>query len=237
MGAGGFGDSLGSVAVALGAELGLATGLSMASSGPASCAARFANAACIDAAYMNLGDLRCSAVDECSSGLLSAEVRSLRRMAPVQVLLFALLTLLGTSRIAQAEVIVMEGDTSAEVYLNGVYVRKYSALPILPLNNMRKQLAFGNSVQVYRTSTSILAGDVIGIKIRSNRTLIQPMLDALGRERNYSGYSGVIAAISDGIMTSGDWKCSQDHTEPEEIEDDYIPWHSKFFKDDGWPMA
>lgn len=138
---------------------------------------------------------------------------------------------------AQGDVLVMEADTSADMYVNSIFIRVDVTIPLLPMNNLRSQRAFGHTVKALRTPTPIIAGDVIGVKVRSTRSEIVPVTSPLGVINNYSGLSAVKVAFAPGTMSTAAWKCTQDHVEPESPDDDYVPWHSNKFNDTTWPQA
>jgi len=105
---------------------------------------------------------------------------------------------------------VMQGDTTVDLYVNGIYVREDKALPILPMNGIRRVTAAPGNLslpKVMGSTARLSAGDLIAVKVYTSRVFLINVTDLLGKVRKYPAPAGFITAFSEGTMSSGAWKC------------------------------
>uniref|UniRef100_A0A7S4SY96 Uncharacterized protein n=1 Tax=Alexandrium monilatum TaxID=311494 RepID=A0A7S4SY96_9DINO len=134
---------------------------------------------------------------------------------------------------AGAKVGVVEGDTKFQVFVNSVYMAPDRlSLPVLPMNGVRRFPVYGAPTEVIPVRGNLNAGDILAIKVESNRPYMVNWTDVTGKSEMIPGLAGLIAAFDDGTMTSTEWRCS----ETAEYQNDRI-WHHPRYNDSTWAYA
>jgi len=123
---------------------------------------------------------------------------------------------------------VIEGDETAQLYINGVYIRQTVLVTILPLNSERRHNMQTGGTWPIMVSNRLVAGDVIGLRITSNKPETVPITSPTGVTQDYPGLTAGIAAFEDGTMTNELWRCSI-HAP--------LEWHSQAYDDSAWQKA
>lgn len=133
---------------------------------------------------------------------------------------------------------VAEGDKYVEVYINSVYVRPDLVTPMLLMNSARRFDAAGASAIPLYFKQPLFAGDVIAMKVDSDRPFEVPVKLPVGTYENYPGKAAVIAAFDNGVVTNNQWRCAADFTWAGPVtHDDENRWHRPGFDDSAWPAA
>eukprot|EP00931_Biecheleriopsis_adriatica_P035738 TRINITY_DN20592_c0_g1_i2.p1 TRINITY_DN20592_c0_g1~~TRINITY_DN20592_c0_g1_i2.p1 ORF type:complete len:1891 (-),score=352.02 TRINITY_DN20592_c0_g1_i2:78-5615(-) len=129
---------------------------------------------------------------------------------------------------------VLEGDASADLFVNGIFVLEDGAAPVVPLNSLQRVITGSANSRVMTSTYSIQDGDLIALRVVASVQEMRNVTDALGRVTVYPAYAGVILAGEDGIMTTSGWKCSLQKETNDVVK---IPFFSTLFDDSHWDYA
>mmetsp|Transcript_56124 Transcript_56124/g.99929 ORF Transcript_56124/g.99929 Transcript_56124/m.99929 type:complete len:1827 (-) Transcript_56124:189-5669(-) len=135
---------------------------------------------------------------------------------------------------ARSLLFVGEGDTYFELYVNGFYVLQDGSVPVVPLNDVRQTSADTATARVMSSTHRIGAGDLIAVRAYSLNADFINVTNALGKDKLYPAFAGIILAGEDGTMSSDEFKCS---TQSESDDLQKIPFYSPVFNDTLWDYA
>eukprot|EP00929_Paragymnodinium_shiwhaense_P079414 TRINITY_DN41336_c0_g4_i1.p1 TRINITY_DN41336_c0_g4~~TRINITY_DN41336_c0_g4_i1.p1 ORF type:complete len:2108 (+),score=495.04 TRINITY_DN41336_c0_g4_i1:189-6512(+) len=141
-------------------------------------------------------------------------------------LLAAWLTFSGS--LVEAFTGIVQADTKADFFINGVFMREDLSLPMLPLNSERRVESWANPMYPIEAANPFEPGDVIAVSVSTTQPRSVNVVEADYRVMEYPTFPAVIAAWEDGTMSSSEWRCTT-----ENMDD----WTLKDFDDSSWKPA
>jgi len=123
---------------------------------------------------------------------------------------------------------ILEGDSEVDLYINGIYTRKDTTQPVLPLNGLRKFDASQTVAFPMYQSDPFKPGDVIALHVKTSQPTVVAVTLPDMRFKLYPGWGAVIAAFEDGLITNEQWRCTIEK-EDKWMWKNTVDWH--------WPFA
>lgn len=156
------------------------------------------------------------------------------RPLPGPVLRLLLLLALQTSGL----VLVGEGDTDFNVYVNGVFILRDTSISVLPMNGVKRVIASTAWAKVLSSTRNLNAGDLLAIQVYNSYVDYRSATDLLNKTVQYPSPAGVIMAADDGTMSSTAFKCSAEEDQAGAFgSTGRIPFYSPAFNDSHWSYA
>lgn len=129
---------------------------------------------------------------------------------------------------------VVEADNYLDVYRNSAFVAPDISASLIPLNGVRRVVASDTPAKVLVFPLGVEQGDVLAFRLVTNRPEVVNVTNALGQISQYPAPLGLIMASRNGLMSSGDFKCS---TQEKALNEERTPFFYREFNDSAWPQA